>query len=269
MREISGKPPDQPHGPDRHPEEDQDQSQAAKNIAKVSAITPARPKGADRFGMGPARKAAGFEEGKTDQAGEPVETDEAGETDETDRPEGWSETKWELVDRERDQLERRIDKALEAADHLPDLGDLPPATIMEVENLAQDIRLAGAYLKEQIQHLQREPDEQQRLSSTVSMDAALNARLADVKDLEEHVRHLPEEVAGGVTAAPPRPANKRAYQRVLSWLDYVKHELMKVLDKIWPVVVHLLTLKEWTVGGELSTGPFGLAKASVSLKFGK
>jgi hypothetical protein len=205
------------------------------------------------------------ETGETDKRGE---TDKTGETPETGRPEWWSEEDWRSMKNEVELLQRRVDIAIEAANELAKVDGLPQ-DMREVRNLAQDIRITGNYVKEKIWLLVREPDEQRRLSSAIAIDAAVKDRLDDVKDLEEEVRQLQERAGGGTTGKTSTSGTQSVYEQVLSGLGDLGKKLKKWLGPIWAVVLKVLTLKEWTIGGKLGTGPFGLAEATVSLKFGK
>jgi hypothetical protein len=44
--------------------------------------------------------------------------------------------------------------------------------------------------------------------------------------------------------------------------------LKRVSLRLWSLISHLVKVKEWSVTGEVGTGVLGLAKASISVKFG-
>lgn len=51
--------------------------------------------------------------------------------------------------------------------------------------------------------------------------------------------------------------------------DTIWDELKIVLNRIWSMISHLLTVKEWTVNGQVGGGVLGLAQAGISVTFGK
>lgn len=49
--------------------------------------------------------------------------------------------------------------------------------------------------------------------------------------------------------------------------DRIWDELKRVLPRIWSMISHLLTVKEWTISGQAGT-VFGLAQVGISITFG-
>lgn len=48
-----------------------------------------------------------------------------------------------------------------------------------------------------------------------------------------------------------------------------KTALKNAVPKLWSLISHLVKVKEWSVTGQVGTGVFGFAQASVSVTFGK
>jgi hypothetical protein len=53
-----------------------------------------------------------------------------------------------------------------------------------------------------------------------------------------------------------------------AWAQSLWAFTKRISRSLWHIISGLLTPKEWTLSGEFGTGPFGLAKAGIEVKFG-
>lgn len=56
--------------------------------------------------------------------------------------------------------------------------------------------------------------------------------------------------------------------KALSWIQLITTWIKRISAQLWNLLCSLLTPKEWKLGGDISSGPFGLANASVEITFG-
>ena len=96
-----------------------------------------------------------------------------------------------------------------------------------------------------------------------------------IDGLEELLERGPDQepsVAFQVVAAA-QAAEEESNSALKKWpgrvWDKISAELMVALKRIWSMISKLLTVKEWTLNGQLSAEPFGLAQVGVSVTFGK
>jgi hypothetical protein len=115
---------------------------------------------------------------------------------------------------------------------------------------------------------------------------ALRAEVARWSDsVNELAAAINEFVAAG-PGQPPGAAYRMATQhaeleedtadaedkirgRAKSWLDKITEALLRVGKYLWRMISRLVTVKEWSLTGEINTGVLGLGKASISVTFGK
>jgi hypothetical protein len=168
------------------------------------------------------------------------------------------------VQTEKAQLQLRVDRAIEVAAEMPNLDGLS-LDRTELENLAQNVRVTGALLKEEIDHLVNEPDEQRAFS----VYSLLTRRLAEVESVEQRARQLQEAVDTQLAGGPSKTEAPTAHDRVVSRLSDLMTWLKEALHSFWALISQLLTPREWTIGGKVGTGILGLTEVSASIKFGK
>ena len=129
------------------------------------------------------------------------------------------------------------------------------------------------------------------------MRAALDQKAADVRDAYEQQLEMVAQVQSAVQqmqlavaemlrigagqdpglgftavtqAESARSGTKYARKRWPGRLwDAAWDRLRKIFPLLWAIIGELVTVKEWTVGGQVGGGIFGFASASVSVTFGK
>ncbi|MCV0371306.1 MULTISPECIES: hypothetical protein [Filomicrobium] len=54
----------------------------------------------------------------------------------------------------------------------------------------------------------------------------------------------------------------------LNWIQLITSWIKRISTQLWNLLCSLLTPQAWKLGGSLSSGPFGLANASIEITFG-
>lgn len=125
--------------------------------------------------------------------------------------------------------------------------------------LAERVSDAVEVVGESADHLASASDPDERQARAFQSLAALNVADAEVAALEAMV-------SPGVAAASPTSA----IGKVWSWITgHLKPLIQKISAHLWQIISQLLTPKGWEIKGGISTGPFGLARAELTISFGK
>jgi hypothetical protein len=110
----------------------------------------------------------------------------------------------------------------------------------------------------QLQEARHVTESVQRLQDIV------DAVLAGGRGQDPGTAFSAQQQAAALTA-DVKSARKRWHsQRWDAAWEWVK----KLSRRLWSMLSHLLTVKEWTVTGQVGTGPWGLASAGISVTFG-
>lgn len=56
--------------------------------------------------------------------------------------------------------------------------------------------------------------------------------------------------------------------QVKSWLAVLMKWIKRISGQLWRLLSGLLTPREWKIGADIGTGPFGLANAKIEITFG-
>jgi hypothetical protein len=103
-----------------------------------------------------------------------------------------------------------------------------------------------------------EPDQAQGLS--VSAVAQMQALESDVNGIETN---LSDPVARSAAVSAQGLTSGAA-----AILSGVKKALGRGWKRLWSLISHLLTVKEWSVSGQAGTGILGFASATIKVTFG-
>ena len=60
---------------------------------------------------------------------------------------------------------------------------------------------------------------------------------------------------------------RKRFSAVSTWTK-IWENLKRVVPRLWSLISHLVKVKEWSVTGQVGTGVFGFAQASISVTFG-
>jgi hypothetical protein len=159
----------------------------------------------------------------------------------------------EAVAAERDLLLGYLDQVSDGISQLSGLGvGSYPDAGSRAGKLAELDR-ATDRLAATIQALaEAEPDEARDLS--VSAMAQLQALESDIDDAED------QATSASVVSVQ--------VGKVGTVFTSIKKALSKAWKRLWSLISHLTTVKEWSVSGQVGSGVLGFAQATITVTFG-
>jgi hypothetical protein len=159
----------------------------------------------------------------------------------------------EAVEAERDILLGYLDQVSDGIGQLSGLGvGSYPGSAGRAGQLAQLDRATGRLAATVRTLADAEPDEARDLS--VSAMAQLQALESDIDEAED------QATSASVVSVQ--------VGKVGTVFTSIKKALSKAWKRLWSLISHLTTVKEWSVSGQAGTGVLGFAQATITVTFG-
>ena len=169
----------------------------------------------------------------------------------------------EIIDNEISAIKKAIDNFRQISDLLEPLYDefqnendsfLKEQIKHQAERIEQLLKQLTAMLKE-LSEITNQLNQNEYLSKVIPIQliATLNVLKAELKLLDHLLCHGQQtfKKAGKLIATQLKP-------------------LLKIIGKrIWRLITHLTTIKEWSISGTIGNNVWGLGKVKLEVKFGK